>query len=238
MEQDAESLDWRVDGKHAGTWVTARNLTYVKVADASHMVRSASLLVGPVLTSLQVPYDQPLAAHDMLLRFLGVDLLGAAGPAAQVPSRVGNEQEAVLGETHPNGTAVGPDTILLPSDALDHDSAVEALVNAGSAIVIIALLLLGFAIFYVVRRRIRRGNKGPILGHARGTSLGRGQARREEEDGPHELDELVVGGDYGAENFEEDREGNGRRGVGEDEVFGLGSDEDEEDGRLRRGGQV
>ena len=174
----------------------------------------------------------------MLLRFLGVDLLGAAGPAAQVPSRVGNEQEAVLGETHPNGTAVGPDTILLPSDALDHDSAVEALVNAGSAIVIIALLLLGFAIFYVVRRRIRRGNKGPILGHARGTSLGRGQARREEEDGPHELDELVVGGDYGAENFEEDREGNGRRGVGEDEVFGLGSDEDEEDGRLRRGGQV
>lgn len=177
----------------------------------------------------------------MLLRFLGVDLLGAAGPAAQVPSRVGNEQEAVLGETHPNGTAVGgSDTVVLPSDALDHDSAVEALVNAGSAIVIILLLLLGFAIFYVVRKRINRGPKGAILGHARGTSLGRGQARREEEEGPHELDELVVGGDYGAEKSEDEREGEAGKRREEGEVFGLGSgseDEDEER-RGRRGAQV
>ena len=121
-------------------------------------------------------------------------------PAAQVPSRGGNEQEAVVGETHSNGTAAGPDTVLLPSDALDNDSAVEALVNAGSVIVIIALLLFGFAIFYVVRRRIRRGSKGPILGHARGTSLGRGQARREEEDEPHELVSWSLEGSMGRRN--------------------------------------
>ena len=36
---NATELDWRVDGDHAGTWRTARNLTFVKVANASHMVR-------------------------------------------------------------------------------------------------------------------------------------------------------------------------------------------------------
>jgi carboxypeptidase D len=31
--------DWVVDGRTAGTWTTARNMTYVKILDASHMVR-------------------------------------------------------------------------------------------------------------------------------------------------------------------------------------------------------
>ncbi|GAA6061343.1 hypothetical protein JCM10212_004824 [Sporobolomyces blumeae] len=84
--------DWYVNGKNAGTWQSARNLTYVKILEASHMV----------------PYDQPLAAHDMFLRFVGVssEFLNAAGPAAQIPSRIGSEQEAVLGSTHPNGTSL------------------------------------------------------------------------------------------------------------------------------------
>lgn len=35
-----------------------------------------------------------------------VDTLHAAGPAARVPSRIGQETEAVLGATHPNGTTI------------------------------------------------------------------------------------------------------------------------------------
>lgn len=31
--------DWWVDGEKAGTWQTARNLTYVQVYNSSHMVR-------------------------------------------------------------------------------------------------------------------------------------------------------------------------------------------------------
>lgn len=38
--QDAAVEDWVVDGRTAGTWTTARNMTYVKILDASHMVRS------------------------------------------------------------------------------------------------------------------------------------------------------------------------------------------------------
>lgn len=60
----------------------------------------------PSRNSPQVPYDQPLAAHDMFLRFVGASLLSAAGPAAQVPSRIGNEIPAVLGSTRPDGSSL------------------------------------------------------------------------------------------------------------------------------------
>ena len=40
LYQNVSALDWRVDGKHAGTWTTSRGLTYVKIADASHMASS------------------------------------------------------------------------------------------------------------------------------------------------------------------------------------------------------
>jgi carboxypeptidase C (cathepsin A) len=39
VPQDTHDLEWFVDGEHAGYWRTARNLTFVKIANASHMVR-------------------------------------------------------------------------------------------------------------------------------------------------------------------------------------------------------
>ncbi|KAL8283707.1 hypothetical protein RQP46_005502 [Phenoliferia psychrophenolica] len=240
------ALDWRVDGKRAGTWTSARGLTYVKIADASHMV----------------PYDQPLAAHDMLLRFVGADLLGAAGPAAQVPSRVGDELEAVLGETHPNGTAVGSGSVPgaqdaggvahLPSDALASDSAVEALVNAGSAIVIIALMLLAGGVFWVVRRRINRASSAMgksssrSAGHTRERSTGGRVSVPNDDPLSHELEPLAYHdrvGESSAEERElysdETRRGGGGPGgalANESEIFGLGDGSDEDDdGKGRRG---
>ncbi|GAA5850271.1 hypothetical protein JCM8547_001073 [Rhodosporidiobolus lusitaniae] len=86
----SEPLDWSVDGEFAGLWTTARNLTYVDFYNSSHMV----------------PMDKPVAAHDMLLRFMQVDTLNAAGAAAKIPSRIGSQPESVLGAVHPNGTTL------------------------------------------------------------------------------------------------------------------------------------
>ncbi|GAA5926332.1 hypothetical protein JCM3775_000987 [Rhodotorula graminis] len=87
---DAEVLEWTVGEEKAGRWTTARNLTYVEFTNSSHMV----------------PLDKPLAAHDMLLRFMQVDTLHSAGSAARIPSRVGSEAATILGATHPNGSTL------------------------------------------------------------------------------------------------------------------------------------
>lgn len=141
----------------------------------------------------------------MLLRFLHIDLLRAAGPAAQVPSRVGNELEAVLGSTHLNGSAlIAPPGDLGKGEVRDE----EGIGGASSALGIIALLLAVLGVFWIVRRRM--GGPAFLIG----TSGGRG---RREGGGTHELEELVEGGEYG--DVEE-----GRGEV----IFGVGSDEEEE----------
>ncbi|KAK4049619.1 Cell death protease [Microbotryomycetes sp. JL221] len=256
---NATEQDWFVNGEQAGTWTSARNLTYVKVADASHMV----------------PYDVPLVAHDMLLRFVGVDLLGAAGPAAQVPSRVGDEQEAVLGSTHPNGTAVTPvgldssssNTVGTGSDIVDlkdgsstldgsssgsgssifhTSSTVETIANVGSALVIIALMGVGLLLFCVIKRRLgsRSGSSGGgvarALGHSRKRSTGRGQAVQVSDSrDDHELDELVKGRDADDDDDDEfDRmqdvdleKGKNRPAtMSHEQIFDVG-EEDEDDER-------
>ncbi|KAK0539947.1 Cell death protease [Tilletia horrida] len=77
---EPKPLDWHVNGSYAGTWTSARNYTYVRVAGASHMVG----------------FDAPLVAHDMMLRFMGFDdglgtaeLVASAGAAARIPSVLG-----------------------------------------------------------------------------------------------------------------------------------------------------
>jgi carboxypeptidase D len=55
--QNAPKLRWTVDNTPAGVWREERNMTYVQLYNASHMV----------------PYDVPLAALDMMNRFMGLD---------------------------------------------------------------------------------------------------------------------------------------------------------------------
>lgn len=43
-----------------------------------------------------VGFDVPVVAHDMMLRFMDVDLLSAAGASARVPSRVGEGNDRLL----------------------------------------------------------------------------------------------------------------------------------------------
>lgn len=81
--------DWFVNDTLAGTWTSARNLTYVKVAASSHMVA----------------YDVPQVAHDMILRFMDVDFSLLVDGTPGWESRIGTEEKttAVKG-------ALGADT--------------------------------------------------------------------------------------------------------------------------------
>lgn len=59
-----------------------------------------------VLDMVPLEPANALAAHDMLLRFIHVDTLYAAGEAASIPSRIGEETASVLSPTNPNGTTL------------------------------------------------------------------------------------------------------------------------------------
>ncbi|KAM0755570.1 alpha/beta-hydrolase [Meredithblackwellia eburnea MCA 4105] len=149
---DAKPQDWTVDSKLAGTWTTARGLTYVEVYNASHMV----------------PIDVPVAAHDMLLRFMQVDTLRAAGQAAKVPSQVGNEANTVLGATHPDGSTLKENEAAAEaanggkSPASDmsedgFDKAHERIYGPRrTAFLFFLLILLGFVVWGFLRWRTNR----------------------------------------------------------------------------------
>ncbi|PKI84446.1 carboxypeptidase D [Malassezia vespertilionis] len=71
---------WRINGDLVGTWQSAKNLTYAKIANASHMVG----------------YDRPFAAHDMMLRFMHVDMNLPANAAALNTSTVGLDARVLV----------------------------------------------------------------------------------------------------------------------------------------------
>ncbi|PHH69392.1 hypothetical protein CDD82_7787 [Ophiocordyceps australis] len=65
---------WTFEGESAGFWQEARNLTYVKFFNASHMV----------------PFDHPRRSRDMLDRFMGVDISSIGGEPTD--SRIDGEK--------------------------------------------------------------------------------------------------------------------------------------------------
>jgi carboxypeptidase D len=116
----------------------------------------------------KVPFDVPLVAHDMLLRFQRVDVLSAVGPAAQVPSRVGDEPETVILPTQPiadddmsgspgagggNSSDVNAPGTSPTAGGSRGDSIKEAYYNAGSAALILVIIFAGLALFVWLRSR-------------------------------------------------------------------------------------
>lgn len=101
---------------------------------------------------------------------MDTDFIEAAGSAAKVPSKIGEEQEAVIGETHPNGTALEaavdppPDSGQASLEKQDTSNAggsplgdaAAAYYNAGSAAVLILLLFAVGGIFFCLRARTRK----------------------------------------------------------------------------------
>ncbi|KAG0146208.1 hypothetical protein CROQUDRAFT_657695 [Cronartium quercuum f. sp. fusiforme G11] len=80
------SSEYIVNGENVGRWTEARGLSLVVIDRASHLV----------------PIDAPVAALDMLLRFISVDPLTAAGPASMTTSSVGNKTLGPLAKTFAN----------------------------------------------------------------------------------------------------------------------------------------
>lgn len=84
----APRRDWTFEGEPAGYYQSARNLTYLRFYNASHMV----------------PFDYARRTRDMLDRFMGVDIASIGGSPAD--SRIDGEKgmEVSVGG-HPNSTA-------------------------------------------------------------------------------------------------------------------------------------
>lgn len=120
-QNGTKGVDWSVDSRVVGEWTTARNLTYVRFSNSSRACFHPRILalrlsihgtdVMAILATDMVPIDEPLASHDMLLRFLAVDTLFAAGTAAVTPSTIGSETSSILAPTHPNGTTLLSSTL-------------------------------------------------------------------------------------------------------------------------------
>jgi carboxypeptidase D len=62
-------------------WITIRLLTTVsQIFNASHMV----------------PYDLPHVAHDMILRFMGVNFSAIVDGSARIPSSIGSDTKPLF----------------------------------------------------------------------------------------------------------------------------------------------
>jgi len=128
---------YSVKGSPAGTWVSSRNLTYVKLFNASHMA----------------PYDIPTVAHDMILRFMGMNFSAIMGGSAAIPSSIGDTDTKPIfqgGTEHSGGN--------LPTGKTPEQNKAkwEAYYNAGSAALVLILISLAIAAFLWFRIRRNR----------------------------------------------------------------------------------
>jgi carboxypeptidase D len=137
---EVETQTWTVDDIPAGTWVSSRTLTYVKIFNASHMAG----------------YDQAHATHDMILRFMGMNFSAIADGTARIPSSVGNDEKPAFTESTPSSAILPHPTAKTP----EQDKAMwEAYYNAGSAAIVLVLILavLGTVLWCRIRRRRLHG---------------------------------------------------------------------------------
>ncbi|KAF8314741.1 alpha/beta-hydrolase [Clavulina sp. PMI_390] len=229
-------LKWSVNGTAAGEWTTQRNLTYVKIFGASHMVG----------------FDVPHIAHDMILRFMGVDfsvINSHHGSTGAIPSTLGDDAKPIDAVMTPptSGTGSGTGT---PSGTGDgakggttkgDDAMWQSYYNAGSALAILLVIgaILG-GIYYLRRRRNAAAGRRtvrfatstddleeesvPLSQSVGGTSSSR--------DGYAPVDDAANGngyhdGDYKgkgkARDVEEDGEPRGSA------IFDVGDEDDEDD---------
>ncbi|EGO27752.1 carboxypeptidase KEX1 [Serpula lacrymans var. lacrymans S7.9] len=128
-----KTQSWSVEGSPAGTWVSSRNLTYVKIFNASHMA----------------PYDVPNVAHDMILRFMGMNFSAIVDGSAHIPSTVGEDVKPVFNADLPVPTTPTGKT---PEQ---NQAMWEAYYNAGSIALIVVIIACAVALCLWCRLRRR-----------------------------------------------------------------------------------
>lgn len=77
---NATAQKWNLNGTEVGEWTDGRNLSYVKIHDASHMVG----------------FDVPQVTNDMIMRFMGVDTALVPGEIGGLDSSVGDDERVGL----------------------------------------------------------------------------------------------------------------------------------------------
>ncbi|KAL2042220.1 hypothetical protein N7G274_004708 [Stereocaulon virgatum] len=153
----APRRDWTFEGEPAGIYQEARNLTYIRFYNSSHMV----------------PFDYPRRSRDMLDRFLGVDIASIGGKPAD--SRLDGEKgvETSVGG-HPNSTSAEQ----AEAEKLEQ-AKWAAYYKSGEVVLIIVIILASVWGFYVWRDRRRRagyeglwgGSNGPVLRKRQGKDV-------------------------------------------------------------------
>ncbi|KAG2188975.1 hypothetical protein INT44_004117 [Umbelopsis vinacea] len=202
--QGSTAQEWHIGDKVAGYNTTARNLTYILVNDASHMV----------------PYDKPVEMLDMINRFIGV----SDGTVKDTPSGVGpkpNEDKEI--------PAPSSDPVQSPPETSDDEGEKEGnedddpwseYYNWGTSTLIVVILFAGIAGFCWYRSsrrggtRIGRGTRPTFISKLIGKTGLRGGGPRLKipQDDSNELDELVVETPtlFAADEYSDDDSGNER----------------------------
>lgn len=168
----APRRDWTFEGEPAGIYQEARNLTYIRFYNSSHMV----------------PFDYPRRSRDMLDRFLGVDIANIGGKPAD--SRLDGEKgvETSVGG-HPNSTTAEQ----AEAEKLEQ-AKWAAYYKSGEVALIVVIILASAWGFYVWRDRRRRAGYEGLWGDSNGHLFRKRQGRDVEaaDFDESELDDLHV----------------------------------------------
>lgn len=135
----APRQDWTFEGEPAGIYQSARNLTYLRFFNSSHMV----------------PFDYPRRTRDMLDRFMGVDIASIGGTPAD--SRIDGEKgvETSVGG-HPNSTAA----VEAEKEALQQATWKAYYKSGEVALVVVMIAVAVWGVFLWRARRRHAGYKG------------------------------------------------------------------------------
>ncbi|GAB5591565.1 Cell death protease [Umbelopsis nana] len=234
--QNAAPQEWHIGDHLAGYNTTERNLTYVLVKDASHMV----------------PYDKPMEMLDMINRFVGV----SDGTVKGVPSWIGEKNKEELDIENPEPSA-GPDAPSggnmtdEESDEEDNKDPWSEYYHWGTSTLVVVILFACIAGFCWYRSsrggnsRLRLSSRPKFFSKLVGKTGLRGRGMRlkipQDGDDSNELDELVVETPtlFAAEDYSDDdsgneqvagrstREGSRRQLLPNRSNFSIADDEDE-----------
>ena len=217
----APRLDWTFEGEPAGIYQSARNLTYVKFYNSSHMV----------------PFDYPRRSRDMLDRFMGVDIASIGGkPADSLLDGEKAPSTSVGG--HPNSTAAQE-----AEQTKLQEAAWRAYRRSGEvALFFVLVAAIAWGIFVWRDRRRRAGYAGlfgtdPDDGNGRAPEMAsglglNGYSDRRSQPSTKEQRDVEAARDF--DETELDDLSGSRRLSKEEERFGLADSDDEDDGRAGR----
>ena len=148
----APKLDWSFDGQAAGTYQSARNLTYIVFYNSSHMV----------------PVDYPFRSRDMLDRFMGVDFALAGGRPVK--------DSAIDGLSR--NTAAKNATVNAAKEKQKLDKARwDAYYRSGEVALVVVLIAAALWAWFVLRARRKAGYKGLFGDEDNGGGAGMGFLR-------------------------------------------------------------